>query len=183
MLAPEHAAPVASDDFECDRSQALPSPAASHCSSSVGSAPAKDPAALKDALRRMERTMVGRKSHHLAEEARRWGRHVPTLANSNVQEVGEILERLARFRELHASRVGLRRKIGAELGPGPMPPLTRPTRREVRHGRARAGVEPVMAAALAGSSSETTSVRRAADEEALTEQLESMNLVRRPQLA
>ena len=201
MLAPDDAVIRMGGCCEADHhdGRMLPSPAASHCSSSVGSAAAKDPAALKDALRRMERTMVGRKSHHLAEEARRWGRHVPTLANSDVEEVGEILERLARFRTLHASRAGLRRKIGAELGPGPMPPLTRPTRREVQLtqgravGRTRAqqvaaprgrGLDAVVAPPLAGPEAASVgSARRVTEEDALADQLESMNLMRRPQLA
>lgn len=115
----------------------LPSPSSacstSHSAStslstrSSRSAAARDPEALRDALRRMERTMVAHKAHPSAQEARRWGYHVPALLQDvESKEVGDVVDRLVRFRDLHARRSGLRRKIEAQLRPAPMPRAGRP---------------------------------------------------------
>ncbi|KAL1527222.1 hypothetical protein AB1Y20_015899 [Prymnesium parvum] len=76
----------------------------------------RDPASLKDALERMERTMTGQKAHLAAGEARRWRAHIPALVDgAGNEEVDEIIDRLVRFRQLHASREAMRRKIEAQM--------------------------------------------------------------------
>jgi hypothetical protein len=77
--------------------------------------------AVTDALRRMERTMVNKKCHLAAEEARRWGRHLPKIANhaEAAEEIEQIVDSLATFRRLHSARADLRRRIGQATVPAP----------------------------------------------------------------
>jgi hypothetical protein len=83
---------------------------------------ASEAVVVKDALRRMEQTLTSRKCHLAAEEARRWGRHLPSIAHSSEEpEVEQIVDTLATFRRLHGTREDLRRRIGQTVSPRSAP--------------------------------------------------------------